>query len=1085
MSSDPHAEFTLASLARVVGQTSYGRGVRYARSGAVAGIDWYPDELRAVGTVEGTGSYQAVAHFQRFGDEYEFTYGQCSCPVRMNCKHVVALTVVLVESALEEPDAAPDWEAILDSALPADHVAGGTTPLGVQLSLLRGPRSDRWGVAARLVRPGKTGWVNNNMTWSSLGHVPDSDPRQVLLLAELWSTYQVGRRGYYGYGNEKDIDLTSIAPERLWSLLDEMYDAGIEFVHARRELGTVPRPSRAELVVDLTRSDQGLQVTPTVRTDDTDLPVVVLGFFGADPHGVAYLRPDDARGTDPERWPFRIARLAGRAPRAMQDLVIGNESVTVPPEDTARFTTEYFPRLQRVAAVHSSSDDFTPPTVEGPALILDVAFSTDHRADVTWWYCYRIDGAERLTALDGPLHEAFRDPDGERALLAGLDAPLERYGLRREGVERPYPHVTLHGLDTARLAGELLPLLEGRDDVEVRVGGSPADYRDAGESLQIGVGTDATDDGDWFDLEINVRVEGRPVPFKDVFTALSAGDSHLLLPDGAYLSLDKPELQRLKALITEARDMHDQDPNQLRLSRFQAGVWEELAALGVVERQAEQWRIQVQGLLDLHETADLEPPASLQATLRPYQVEGFRWLAFLWANRLGGILADDMGLGKTVQSLALICHARQQNPGGGERSDAACSDAPVLIVAPTSVVPNWASEAQRFAPHLKVVAMSETAAKRGAALGESVDGADVVVTSYTLARLDSEEYEAHRWSMLLLDEAQFVKNHRSKAYQAMRRIDAPTKVAISGTPLENTLMELWSLLSITAPGLFPHPTKFHEFYRTPIEKSGDTEMLAQLRRRIRPLMLRRTKEQVAADLPAKQEQVLEVELSPQHRKLYDTRLQRERQKILGLVDDLDSNRFTILQSLTVLRQLSLDPALVDEAHRSVGSAKIDALIEQLEDVVAGGHRALVFSQFTSFLDRVRQRLDAEDIAHSYLDGRTRGRAQVLDEFKSGSAPVFLISLKAGGFGLNLTEADYCFLLDPWWNPATEAQAVDRTHRIGQTRNVMVYRLIAKDTIEEKVMTLKGRKSELFSSVVDEGGAFSSSLSAEDIRELLG
>ncbi|WP_137875778.1 SNF2-related protein [Rhodococcus sp. Q] len=1074
MSADPHADFTLASLARVVGQTSYGRGVRYARSGAVAGIDWYPDELRAIGTVEGTGSYQAIANFQRFGEEIEFTFGQCSCPVRMNCKHVVALTVVLVESALDEAESGPDWEAILDSALPEDHTPAGTMPLGVQLSLMRGPRSDRWGMAARLVRPGKAGWVNGNMTWSGLGHVPEADPRQVLLLSELWSTYQVGRRGYYGYGNEKDIDLTSVMPERLWTLIDEMYDAGVEFVHTRKEMGTIPRPARAELVVDLSRSDRGLDVTPTIHVDDSDLPVSVLGFFGSDPHGVLYLPSDEPRKPEPDRWPFRMARLTGRAPRAMQDLIIGNESVTVPPEDTTRFTSEYFPRLQRAAAVRSSSDDFTPPTVEGPGLVLDVAYSEGHRADVTWWMSYRIDGVERLAALDGPLHEAFRSEERERALLAGLDAPLDQYGLRREGVDRPYPRVTLHGLDTARVAGELLPLLESRDDVEVRVSGSPADYRDAGESLQIGVGTDATDDGDWFDLEITVRVEGQPVPFKDVFTALSAGDSHLLLPDGAYLSLDKPELQRLKALITEARDMHDQDPNQLRLSRFQAGVWEELAALGVVERQAEQWRVQVQGLLDLTETADLEPPSTLRATLRPYQLDGFRWLAFLWTNRLGGILADDMGLGKTVQSLALICHARQTKS----------SAEPVLIVAPTSVVPNWASEAQRFAPHLKVVAMSETSAKRGAALGESIEGADVVITSYTLARLDADEYESYRWSMLLLDEAQFVKNHRSKAYQAMRRIDAPTKIAISGTPLENTLMELWSLLSITAPGLFPHPTKFQEFYRTPIEKSGDTELLAQLRRRIRPLMLRRTKEQVAADLPEKQEQVLEVELSPQHRKLYDTRLQRERQKILGLVDDLDSNRFTILQSLTVLRQLSLDPALVDDTHRTVGSAKIDALIEQLEDVVAGGHRALVFSQFTGFLDRVRTRLDAENIAHSYLDGRTRGRAQVLDEFKSGDAPVFLISLKAGGFGLNLTEADYCFLLDPWWNPATEAQAVDRTHRIGQTRNVMVYRLIAKDTIEEKVMTLKGRKSELFSSVVDEGGAFSSSLSAEDIRELL-
>lgn len=296
-------------------------------------------------------------------------------------------------------------------------------------------------------------------------------------------------------------------------------------------------------------------------------------------------------------------------------------------------------------------------------------------------------------------------------------------------------------------------------------------------------------------------------------------------------------------------------------------------------------------------------------------------------------------------------------------------------------------------------------------------------------------------------------------------------------------MELWSLLSITAPGLFPNPTRFSRYYARPIEKQTDVELLAQLRRRIKPLVTRRTKAQVVADLPVKQEQVLEVELHPRHRKIYQTNLQRERQKVLGLVNDMNKNRFTILRSLTLLRQLSLHAALVDDAHENIPCAKIDALFEQLSEVIDGGHRALVFSQFTGFLDKVRGRLDAAGVEYCYLDGKTRNRATVLQRFKDSSVPVFLISLKAGGFGLNLTEADYCFLLDPWWNPATEAQAVDRTHRIGQTRNVMVYRLIAKDTIEEKVMALKARKSELFSSVMDDGNVFGASLDADDIRGL--
>ena len=500
----------------------------------------------------------------------------------------------------------------------------------------------------------------------------------------------------------------------------------------------------------------------------------------------------------------------------------------------------------------------------------------------------------------------------------------------------------------------------------------------------------------------------------------------------------------------------------------------------MVGRQARAWQQQVQGLLEVSEADGIagsgrgQPPDTLRARLRPYQLDGFGWLVFLWQHRLGGILADDMGLGKTLEALALICHARQADP----------ASAPFLVVAPTSVAPNWAAESARFAPGLKVVTITDTLARSGADLAEVIAGADVVVTSYTLLRLDFDAHLAAEWSGLILDEAQYTKNHQSKIYQCVRRLRAPFKVAITGTPMENNLMELWSLLSITAPGLFPSPVRFRDYYARPIERQGDAELLAQLRRRIRPLLKRRTKEQVAADLPEKQEQVLEVELHPRHRKLYQTYLQRERQKVLGLLDDINANRFTILTSLTRLRQLSLHAALVDSAQADLPCSKIDTLLDQIQDVAAGGHRALVFSQFTGFLAHVRERLDAAGVRYCYLDGKTRDRAAVLRRFKDGTDPVFLISLKAGGFGLNLTEADYCFLLDPWWNPATETQAIDRTHRIGQTRNVMVYRLIAKDTIEEKVMALKARKAELFANVIDDGNAFGGSLDADDIRGLL-
>jgi SNF2 family DNA or RNA helicase len=409
-----------------------------------------------------------------------------------------------------------------------------------------------------------------------------------------------------------------------------------------------------------------------------------------------------------------------------------------------------------------------------------------------------------------------------------------------------------------------------------------------------------------------------------------------------------------------------------------------------------------------------------------------------------------------------------------------------LVVAPTSVVGTWLGEFAAFAPGIPVVALTETSGKRGTTVREAIAGAAVVVTSYAILRLDDAAFEEVGWRGVVLDEAQFVKNRQAKTHVAARRLGAPFTIAVTGTPLENSLMDLWSLLSLTAPGLYPRPDVFTQRYRKPIESGERPELLELLRRRIRPLMLRRTKEQVALDLPPKQVQVVPVELHPVHRRIYDRHLARERQRVLGLLNDPEANRVAILAALTRLRQLALDPALVEPEHegRAV-AAKIDLLVEQLRELAAEGHRALVFSQFTGFLRRVEAALDAAGLRTCYLDGTTRNRQEVIRGFRDGESAAFLISLKAGGFGLTLTEADYVFVLDPWWNPAAEAQAIDRTHRIGQTRPVTVYRLVSADTIEEKVIALQERKRDLFQRVVDEGGALSGAITADDVKDLLG
>jgi superfamily II DNA or RNA helicase len=1101
-------DLNLATLRRAVDAGTYARGAEYARKREVLYATWDPDGDALRGLVRGHDNkvYHAAAFFSLTrGRPAEFELGECNCPAEFNCKHVVALVL----SALVPGTPAPTqpeglqpamWEKSLDSLLsPGPSARSGTTPLAIELALAGGPGQARWGKAAgrvplrliaRLVRPGKNGaWVGGDLSWGKLDMLRYSGnyrEEQVRLLRELYVLYQAraDRGGYYGYsyGEDRSIEFSAVGSRQLWPLLDEAAAAGLRLVYPGKR-GELAGYDEAEFCLDATRGPAGgLRIVPVIRTGGEG-PAVPVAFIGAEGHGAVCVDPAEAASGEPGIWRFLLARLTRPVPPGLQQMALAGESLQVPAAEEPRFRDRYYPRLRHAATVISSDGSFTPPAISGPDLVLRASYHGGHELEVSWEWAYRVGDSPLRAPLeaDGP-DDGYRDLAAERALLARLDLPLDRHGLLGPGDGMPggalpalAPRTRLTGIDTMRFTTELLPLLADEPGLILEVSGELPDYREAGDSLQIAVSADElAGETDWFDLGVTITVEGRPVPFLEVFLALSCGETHLLLPDGAYFALDKPELRVLARLIEEARALQDAPPGQLRISRYQAGFWDELTALGVIGHQAAAWREQVQGLLSADVARRTAPPLGLKAQLRPYQRDGFGWLAFLWEHRLGGILADDMGLGKTLQCLALIAHARQRDPAAD----------PFLIVAPTSVVANWAAEAARFAPDLRVVPVTGTVARLGQGLGKLAAGADAIVTSYALLRIDFAAYAEVSWSGLLLDEAQQAKNRQSKVYQCARRLAAPVKIAITGTPLENNVMELWSLLSITAPGLFPSPDRFRDYYARPIERQGDSQRLAQLQRRIRPLVRRRTKEQVAAELPAKQEQVLEVELHPQHRRVYQTRLQRERQKVLGLIGDMNANRFTIFRSLTLLRQLSLHAGLVDEVHADLASAKIDALLGQLHEVTGGGHRALIFSQFTGFLGKVRERLDAEGIPYCYLDGATRDRAAAVRRFKDGTTPVFLISLKAGGFGLNLTEADYCFLLDPWWNPATEAQAVDRTHRIGQTRSVMVYRLIAKDTIEEKVMALKARKARLFSSVLDDGNVFGTGLDADDIRALL-
>ncbi len=829
--------------------------------------------------------------------------------------------------------------------------------------------------------------------------------------------------------------------------------------------------SLAEAALDVRRDGSGLRLQPRVTVDDRAVYLDGALLIGTPVHGVAWWDSDPAPDGAGRR--LDLAALTTSVDDGLREL-LQMGSIGVPHRDEERFLRDLLPVLRRRVAVHSSDPSVELPEEPPAILVLTVFHGEGHRISLEW--TRGIEGSEWRQPLWGRppgFHDRSRDDaavEAVTAIAAAVPGLIERTTFGH----RLAPAARLEGIDAARFSSDLLPAIAAVAGLEVHQVGTVPDYREEIAAPVVSLGGSQSSDNDWFDLTVSVTVGGEEVPFADLFVALAEEQSHLILPSGTFFSLERAELLELAQLISEARALLETTGDGIRISRFQASLWEDLCQLGVVTAQAGAWEASVRSLTGASDRVEHATPDGVHADLRPYQLTGFNWLAYLYEHRLGGILADDMGLGKTLQALALMCHTRERG----------LTDGPYLVVAPTSVVGNWAAECRRFTPGLAAATVTETGRRRATTLAEVAGSADVVITSYSLFRLDYDEYATVAWAGLFLDEAQFAKNRSSQAYQRARLLPVAFKVAMTGTPIENNLMELWSLLSITAPGLFASPERFGQYYRVPIERQGDAERLAQLRRRVRPLMLRRTKEQVEGDLPDKQEQVLELEMSPRHKRVYETHLQRERQKVLGLLGDMTKNRFAIFRSLTLLRQASLDASLIDPAYQGVPSTKLDALMEMLDDIVEDGHRVLVFSQFTRFLTLARQRTRAAGIDHCYLDGRTRGRQAVIAEFRSGNAPVFFISLKAGGFGLNLTEADYCVLLDPWWNPATEAQAVDRVHRIGQTRKVMVYRLVAKGTIEEKVMALKAKKSALFASVLDAGGFESGAMSADDIRGLL-
>ncbi len=655
---------------------------------------------------------------------------------------------------------------------------------------------------------------------------------------------------------------------------------------------------------------------------------------------------------------------------------------------------------------------------------------------------------------------------------------------------------------------------------------------------------------DWFELRGQLkytREDGQveAVSLPQILTAARAGRAMIQLGDGSQALLPQQWLAE-HGLLTALGESHE---DHLRFKTSQAAMLDALIDEHELTDFDQRFAEARTRLHQFDGIRPLDPAEDFHGSLRQYQREGLGWFGFLRWFGVGGILADDMGLGKTIQVLSML-QARKRGVNGhsdgvgGEMADggeedkpedggegdnahppSAISHLPSLIVVPRSVVFNWVDEASRFTPDLRVLAYA--GADRDAMRAE-FGGHDVIVTSYGLLRRDIAELSHEAFDYVVLDEAQAIKNPSSQSAKACRLLQARHRLALTGTPIENHLGDLWSIFEYLNPGMLGSNARFAELLRagssivprgmagggngqTPLEDASQTEAesdaatqelqatradtLAQVAASLRPFILRRTKKQVLTDLPPKTEQTIVCEMEPAQRKVYDDLRQYYRGSLMSQLDavgpagggGLGRASFMVLEALLRLRQAACHPALIDGQRDDLPSAKLDALLERVADIIEEGSKALVFSQFTSMLALVRRKLDERGIRYCYLDGQTRNRREVVDQFQNdpnGQVPLFLISLKTGGLGLNLTAAEYVFILDPWWNPAVEAQAIDRTHRIGQTKPVFAYRLICEDTVEQRIAELQSRKQQLADAIVGGQENVLRSLTRDDLEQLL-
>ncbi len=1048
-------ELTEKLLLKLGGWEAMKRARSYWREGRVLSSDWKPPLLKGV-LQAGSTSYQSGLVIRNSIDAENL----CRCKESRNwgtiCAHSLAIGIHAIKGdfkleskALDSGSAARPEE--LESASPqrnpekcldrADAAATGAEPL--QIFVILPPNFERAVAADKVMVYFEGGWDRgrqplNTLPMDAAFLMDEGDLRLLDAIEELAEGETPG--------------MLMLRTSQFADLLSGLRDHPRIAMGKDRDLRVIDAPFKTPLAASL--KPNGVITLEAGRNDANAIPLPGerMWLFDGDE-----FRPLDV-------------------PRTCADAM--NGPVVIPRADVPRFLNADWPEL---AAKCELTCDFNPGDFSidtlAPQFLLSLR-GTLHKLEALLQCRYNqrvftLGGSEPMEEIwlpdpDHPRNYTARDPGAEHAALqslrsAGFQGPNRKGRLELIGEPailsffgRLYPRLEKEW--KCELEGTLEPAVDRIDRIEPEFQIVPS-----GEN--------------WFDLKIDFQSgSGQRFSPADIQRLLLSGGGHTKLPNGRNAVLDTGAVEELNQVLLDCEP--DQIDGGYRIDERQAGYLAgTLFRMGFENIAAPQeWRRRA---FEQTGEADLAPPplGDLAEVLRPYQKHGVGWLHFLRTNGFGGILADEMGLGKTLQTLALLRAAALETKNEKRR--------PSLIVCPTSLVANWISEAARFTPGLKSLKLHGP--HRHADFAR-IPESDLVVTSYALARRDLEQYRKHEFDTVVLDEAQHIKNRQTQNARAVKAVRARNRLVLTGTPMENSVLDLWSIFDFLLPGYLGSARDFKDRYEIPITRDKDARTRDRLARRLRPFVLRRLKTEVAKDLPDKIEQVSYCDLTPQQAAVYEQILTSSRQAILQADEKQGSakGRMVALQALLRLRQICCDLRLLDlpETNDAEASAKLDLFAELLEEAVDGGHRILVFSQFVSMLNLLRERLDAEEIPFCQLDGSTRDRKAVVDRFQQdASIPVFLISLKAGGTGLNLTGADTVVHFDPWWNPAVEDQATDRAHRIGQKRVVTSYKLIARNTVEEKILSLQSRKRDIAKGMLGDETAFAESLSWEEIKGL--